>query len=231
MHGLPWHDPYRIRSDRELIAWINEIGFLPLFANEIEGFSAEEHVSPDFWWTGDPEQDPWLWRERIARSEEVAYGKFFNKKSGFISKAWFPVFANYRRNGYDFDALWDDEQASIRSKKIMDCFEEQPEYIGLELKRKAGFGKEGEKNFPSILTDLQMRTYLVIRDFRRKVNKKGSEYGMPVSVYAKPEELWGYDLVTSAYPSPPQQCKAQIFAQTRRLYPHATEKQLEKLLK
>ena len=34
---------------RELINWINEVGFLPLFANEVSGFSAEEHVSPLFW--------------------------------------------------------------------------------------------------------------------------------------------------------------------------------------
>lgn len=59
MYGMEWDDPYRIRSYRELINWINEIGFLPLFKNEIEGFSAEEHTSNLFWWTGDREQDPW----------------------------------------------------------------------------------------------------------------------------------------------------------------------------
>lgn len=87
-----------------MINWINEIGFLPLFKNEVEGFSAEEHVSPLCWWTGDAENDLWEWREIIARSGEVAYGKFFGKKTGFVSKEWFPVFANYRRDGYDFDA-------------------------------------------------------------------------------------------------------------------------------
>lgn len=57
MYGLDWDNPYRIRSYQELINWINEVGFLPLFRNEIEGFSAEEHTSPRFWWTGDREQD------------------------------------------------------------------------------------------------------------------------------------------------------------------------------
>ena len=118
MRGLDWDNPYRIRTPEELINYINQVGFLPLFANEVPGFSAEEHVSPLFWWTGDPEQDPWLWREIIARSGKVAYGKFFNRKTGFISKEWLPAFANYRRNGYDFDALWDDEMASFREKKI-----------------------------------------------------------------------------------------------------------------
>ena len=36
MYGMDWDDPYRIRSCRELINWINEIGFLPFFKNEIE---------------------------------------------------------------------------------------------------------------------------------------------------------------------------------------------------
>ena len=39
MRGLDWDDPSRIRSWEELIGWINEVGFLPLFKNEIPGFS------------------------------------------------------------------------------------------------------------------------------------------------------------------------------------------------
>ncbi len=89
MHGLDWDNPYRIRSFQELINWINEVGFLPLFRNEIEGFSAEEHTSPRFWWTGDKEQDPWEWREIIARTGTVAYGKFFNKKAGLFLRNGF----------------------------------------------------------------------------------------------------------------------------------------------
>ena len=41
MHGLDWDNPYRIKTWQELVNWINEIGFLPLFGNEVEGFSAE----------------------------------------------------------------------------------------------------------------------------------------------------------------------------------------------
>ena len=80
MRGLRWDDPARIRSWQELIHWIDEIGFLPLFRNEIDGFSAEEHTSDRYWWSGDPEQDPWEWRQFIARSGQVAYGKFFGKR-------------------------------------------------------------------------------------------------------------------------------------------------------
>lgn len=82
LHGADWDSPDRIRSWQELIEYVDAVGFLPLFKNEVEGFSVEEKTSPLFWWTGDPKQDPWEWRAIIARSEKVAYGKFFNKKAG-----------------------------------------------------------------------------------------------------------------------------------------------------
>lgn len=104
MRGLDWDDPARIRSWEDLLDWIDEIGFLPLFKNEIDGFSVEEHTASLSWWTGDPMQDPWEWRELMARSGRVAYGKFFSRKAGFVSKTWFPHFANFRRDGYDFDS-------------------------------------------------------------------------------------------------------------------------------
>ncbi len=232
MHGLDWDDPCRIRTWRELVNWINEVGFLPLFGNEIKGFSVEEHVSPGFWWTGDAEQDPWEWRETIARSREVVYGKFFGRKAGFISLEWLPYFANCRRNGYDFDSLYDEGLANARSKQIMDVFAD-PEHDGAwkdnlifstELKRRAGFGKEGAKNFPGILTELQMQLYLVVVDFKRRQNKRGGEYGMPVSILLPPEAVWGYDAVASAYGEAPEASANRIAEQIMKHWPAADER-------
>lgn len=223
MHGMAWDDPNRIRTRHELVDWINEVGFVPLFKNEIPGFSVEEHTSDLFWWTDDPAQDPWKWRELIARSGEVAYGKFFGGKAGFISKEWFPHFANRRRNGYDFDSRWDEELASIRCKKIMDQFSNRDELYSNELKQLAGFGKGGEKNFDGTVTELQMQTYLIVRDFRKRLNKKGFEYGWPISVYTTPEALWGYDYVTSAYSTAPDESGQLILNQLRRNFPQTGE--------
>ena len=240
MRGLDWNNPYRIRTWRELISWINEVGFLPLFANDVEGFSAEERVSPDFWWTNDPERDPWLWREYIARSHEVAYGKFFDKKAGFISVEWLPYFANYRRDGYDFDARWQDGLANVREKAVMDYFVSEDadgetiwkteEILSTELKRLAGFGKEGAKNYPGIVTGLQMNLYLVISGFRRRRNKKGREFGMPVSVMFPPETIWGYDTLTSAYRESPRTSWERIVGRVREVFPASSVRNIEKLI-
>jgi hypothetical protein len=230
MYGVDEHDPECIHTVDDAIENINRLGFLPLFKNDIPGFSLEERTVADYWWSGNEKRDPWEWREIIARSGEVAYGKFFDKKAGFISKKWFPYFANYRREGYDFDALWDDEKASLRQKKIMDLFEKENELYSFEVKKKAGFGKGGEKNFEGTMAKLQMQTYLCVRDFRQKKNKSGVGYGMDVAVYCKPEQLWEYDYVTSAYSEAPQDSAGRIAAHMAEIYPAATEKQIKKVL-
>lgn len=240
MRGMDWNDPYRIRTWKELVKWIKEVGFLPLFANEVEGFSAEEHVSSNFWWTGDKDQDPWEWREIIAAGHEVAYGKFFGRKAGFISLEWLPYFVNSRRSGYDFDARWEDGRASRREKKIMDFFIGEDEdgdsifkeiqILSTELKKQAGFGKGGEKNYQGIITQLQMETYLVISDFRRRKNKHGEEYGMAVSVLLPPESIWGYDIVTAAYSESPKKSWERQINRVKELYPDADDQKIIHLL-
>lgn len=233
MHGVFEDDPKCIHTVEEAITYINEVGFLPLFKNDIPGFSLEEHTVSEYWWSGDAGRDPWVWREIIARSGRVVYGKFFDKKTGFISKDWFPYFANYRRNGYDFDALWDDEKASMREKKIMDLFAEEnadAELYSFEVKQNAGFGKDGEKNFEGIVTDLEMKMYLCMRDFRQRKNKKGENYGWTIAVYSTPEHLWGYDHVTSAYIEDPAESWERIAKRMNDICPTATEAQIRRVI-
>lgn len=233
MHGMDPDDPECIHTVFELEQYIEKIGFLPLFRNEIPGFSVEEHTPSGGWWSGDPSIDPWEWRGILAARGNVAYGKFFNRTAGFISREWFPVFANYRRDGYDFDARWDDELASMKSKKIMDLFAEENqdrELFSFETKELSGYGKGGEKNFEGEITSLQMQTYLCIREFRRRKNKSGQEYGWGIAVYCTPEHLWGYDHVTGCYQEDPKDSEKRIFSRVEELYPGADERSLRKVL-
>ncbi len=234
MHGVEWDDPLCIHSVEDVVKYVNEIGFLPLFKNEIPGFSLEERTLPEHWWCDDPKKDPWMWRAMIARGRDIAYGKFFDKKAGFISKRWLPYFANYRRDGYDFDALYEDGKASNKHNKIMLNFIEDKrdsEIYSNELKKIAGFGKDGEKGFDGVITSLMMQTYLCNCDFRKRKNKKGQEYGWDVAIYSSLEHLWGYDYVTSKYKEKPADSWNTIVEHMKEIYPNATEKQIKKVLK
>lgn len=231
--GCESDNPKCLHTVEEAIAYINEVGFLPFFSNDIPGFSLEERTVSEDWWCDDKAKDPWIWREIIAESGNIAYGKFFYNRAGFITKDWLPFFANYRRDGYDFDALWDDEKAPLRSKKIMDMFAEEnsdAEIFSNELKQKSGFGKDGEKGFEGVITSLQMQTYLCIREFKQRKNKKGESYGWPIAVYCTLEHLFGRDIVSRAYTEPATESGKRIVKHVMELYPEATPQQIKRLL-
>ena len=135
--------------------------------------------------------------------------------------------------GYDFDSLWEDGKASARQKKIMDLYAEDlvnEEYYSNELKKKAGFGKDGAKGFDGMITGLQTQMYLCVSDFRQRKNKNGEEYGWPIAIYATPEHLWGYDYVRGAYSEKSEDSGKRIAEHIRDVYPIATEKQIQKML-
>lgn len=236
MMGCEKSDPKLLRTADDLLELLRHIGFLPLFAGEIAGFSVEERTLASSWWSGDIQSDPWEWRIALAGHPEIAYGKFFDKKAGFIHRDFFPVFANYRRNGYDFDSLFDEGLVPHRAKKIMDVFEQineagGNEIMSNELKEKAGFNKEGgEKNFEGVLTELQMQTYLIVSDFRQRKNKNGEDFGWHIGVMKMPETKWGYDFISSQYNEEPSDSWQKIVAQIRSFFPHADEQQIQKTL-
>jgi hypothetical protein len=230
MEGLESNDEKRIKSSKELNDFINDIGFLPLFKNRIEGFSVEELTAKNAWWSGNLE-DPWAWRETIASEGEIAYGKLFSGKAGFVSKRWYPIFAAFRRDGYDFDSRYEDGLASHRAKKVMDLFSVYETLPSFEIKKLAGFGKDGEKGFEGVMTSLQMQTYITVRAFQRKANKKGEEYGWPVSVYSLSEKLFGEDFVRCAYYKKAKEAKAEIARYLQKRFPQTTEIDIEKCIK
>lgn len=248
MNGLDWTDEGCLHSPEELLALIDKVGFMPLFENRIPGFSVENLTDAAYWWTGDEATDPWEWRMLLARTGKVAYGKFFGNKAGFVSRKWFPYFANYRRDGYDFDSRYEDGKAEFRERAVMKLFE--PEGVDMwdvkksqlarygcaeslytfEMKERAGFGKDGFKNFEGVLSKLQMQTYLVVRDFKPRLNKQGESFGWAVAVMTPPEYLWGYKHVTSRYNESPSESLSKIVAQICRYY-DADERDVRRVVK
>lgn len=235
MKGCAADDPNRLRTAADAAALVRKIGFLPLFSNEIPGFSIEERTLSENWWKDDAARDPWAWRQILARQPDIIYGKLFDRRAGFISAEWFPVLANYRRNGYDFDTLIDEGLAPHRARKLMRLFltdglPNEASFFSFQLKAAAGFGKGGEKNFEGVLTDLQMQTYLCIADFRQRLNKAGRPYGWNIAVIEAPERKLGYASFSAAYREDPERSWMRICEQIRRFFPDAAEAQLQKWL-
>ena len=222
-------DGFVVRSADELEELVHEWGFLPFFRSRVPGFSVEEHIPRELWFS-DEEDGPWEWKGPIARSGRCVYGKFFGGKAGFVSREWFPDFANFRRDGYDFDARYDDGLASRKDKDVYDTVAEHGALLSRELKRLRNYRKGGNTGFDTVITRLQMQTYITIGDFVYLQDKFGRPYGWGVAEYTTPEAQFGYEFVASSYRRKPEESKERILAHLRTVLPEVPEKRLLKLI-
>lgn len=208
---------------------VQQVGFLPFFRCDIPGYSLEERTPPERWFQKGVE-GPWEWREQAALRQIIGYGKLVRNKAGFVSAELFPLLANYRRDGYDYDAKYEDGLLKRREKLVMDAVVQNGEMLSADIKKMCGFGKNGEKGFDGILTGLQMQTYLLVRQFVYKKDKAGRQYGWGVGQYTTAERVFGEEVVTSRYHQDPKESFAELTGiLSKRL--DVPQKALEKLLR
>lgn len=218
-----------LRCPDDVAELTEALGFLPFFANGIPGFSVEEHTPRELWFT---EADgPWEWKGPIARTKRCLYGKFFGGKAGFISLEWFPDFANYRRDGFDFDSRYESGLASRKDMNVYDTVSRYGTVLSKKLKSLCGYSKGGEKGFDGVITRLQMQTYICVADFEYMRDKYGKQYGWGVARYSTPEELLGYEAVTSAYSREPAESLERILDHLKNVLPEADSARLLKMIK
>ena len=218
-----------ISSFEDLKKAVQELGFLPYFTNSVSGFSIEEHVDPRVWFGQEP--GTWEWKGPVINDLNCAYGKFFERKAVYISKEWFPDFANYRRDGYDFDARYEDGLASFRDKTLYELVEKNAPVLSKRLKAAGNYRKGGNKGFDTIISRLQAQSYVVISDFVYMVDRNGNEYGWGVAEYSTPERFMGSDFTDHVYEREPEASYERIRQHLHEILPDADDQAIVKLLK
>lgn len=219
---------FTIRTRQDLMEAVERCGFVPLFANSLPGFSVEEHVDQAVWFNGNGD-GVWEWKGPVIQATGCAYGKFFEHKAAFISREWFPDFANYRRDGYDFDARYDDGLAPYRDKELYDLLSANAPILSKHLKQKGDYRKGGKKGFDTIVTRLQAQCYVITSDFVYLQDRWGKPYGWGVAQYTTPE-LWIPGFVGAVYERSPEESYARIFDHLHRLFPKAEEDEIDAIL-
>lgn len=218
----------KIHTCPELTDYVRKIGFLPLLNIGIPGWSADDvvddeaayHTLPEGGW----EWPLWQWKGSALREGGCVYGKFFAGKAGFISRAWWPDFYNWRRSKHPAP-----EEGSIEDA-ILTTLREHGSMIARELRAACGFtGKNMRSKFDGYTARLQMATYIVTEDFVYPVDKHGREYGFGWALLTTPERLLGREACLCD--RSPEESYERMLAHLSRLLPKATEKQIKKLLK
>ncbi len=220
---------FTIKKMEDLVELIDRFGFVPFFDNEIEGFSIEDHIDPKLWFSDVLGRS--VWKVPVFKKPRCAYGKFFRGKAVYISRKWFPDFANYRRDGYDFDARFEDELASYKEKELYDLLAANAPIRSKELKHLGNYKKGGKTGFDSTITKLQGMCYVLNNDFVYETDRHGQTYGWGVAEYTTPEVFFGKTFAKKAYGKEPAESYRKILKHLKKILPYAEEEQIVRLLK
>lgn len=216
----------QISSAPQMMEAIQELGFVPLLYSGIPGFSAEEMVDEDCRYVvyDDGWDWPmWKWKGPIINEGGCVYGKFFDKKAGYISLDWWPDFSNWRRSVNPMP-----EEGSIE-EAILLTLQEHGSLITRELRSACGFtGPKMRSRFDAYVTRLQMACRIVTEDFVYPRDRHGREYGWGWSLLTTPERLYGRDACHCD--RSPQDSRDLILKHLHGILPNATPQQLLKLI-
>lgn len=216
-----------IHSCAELTVFVDKIGFLPLLSSGIAGWSAEDIVDEDCQYLKLPdggwEWPLWEWKSSVIQESGCAYGKFFNKKAGFISKDWWPDFCNWRRHIIPYPTQGSIEEA------ILLTLHENGSMITRDLRSACGFiGKNMRSRFDTFLTKLEMGGYIVTEDFIYPYDKHNRRYGWGWSLLTTPETLFGYDSCHTDIS--PEESYMKILSHFKKILPEESEQSLKQII-
>jgi hypothetical protein len=209
------------------MTYIQQIGFLPLLDSGIAGYAAEDIVDDDCRYVVMPDGSwdwpLWKWKGPIVTEGNCVYGKFFNKKAGFISRDWWPDFCNYRRSIFPAP-----KEGSIEEAILM-TLSEQGSLITRELRAACGFtGPKMRSRFDAYITRLQMACRIITEDFVYPRDRHNREYGWGWALLTTSEQLLGREACHC--PRTPQQSYQRLFNHFKSILPQATDQQIKKLL-
>lgn len=190
------------------------------------------YETPVRWHTGDPETDPWEWRMRVLEErDDIAYGKLFFQKSGFITREWYPDFLAVRRQGASLKDAYQEGRISHYAKRVYEAMEGHEALALHELKRAAAFSKEDASKFDRALVELQGKMYLTLCGRQQKRSQTGEAYGWSSTVLCKAEAFFGPEVWEASLGIRPEAAQERIAAQVLRLNPAADAKKISRFIK
>lgn len=217
-----------VHNATELMDYIQQVGFLPLLYSGIRGFSADEAVDPDCRYVllddGGWDWPLWKWKGPIVTEGGCVYGKFFNKKAGFVSRDWWPDLYNWRHHAHPAPSAGSIEET------ILITLREHGSLITRELRSACGFtGPKMRSRFDGYVTRLQMACRIVTEDFVYPRDKHNHEYGWGWALLNTPEQLLGKEACHCD--RTPEESLERMLNHLSHILPRASEKQLENLIK
>ena len=113
----------------------------------------------------------------------------------------------------------------------MDLLNEYHVLTTKEIKPMLGYSRNGRKGYDTVITRLQMETYVTVKNFVYAVDRKGEFYGWGIAQYTTPEEVFGRKYIEKAYKRSPEESLQRMIRQIRKIRPGVSEADVWQFLK
>lgn len=214
----------------EFLAFVDASGLMAFAGKFLEGLpKLDQLTAPSQWHTGDPETDPWQWKDRAATEKRLAFGCVLGGHKGFISLGLYPLFHTACRPAEPMEKRYYDGYVPKTAYDVYKLFQDGSVLDTSDIRRSMNVSKkDGASAVDTAITRLQSEFYITVCGNRRKVSFEGVEYGWPANTYCRVEDWAGDRLIDTE--TTRGEARQQILAHCAALDSKIDLKKLEKLL-
>jgi hypothetical protein len=170
---------------QDFIDQVDELGFLPM-SGLAPGLPSLGDLTPgSSWHTGDPDTDPWQWKDRAAQEKKLAYGCILNGQKGFVSRNLYAAFYTALHPPQPMPVRWSEGLVDRTTWLLWNLFEKQGVLSTFEAHRMLASPSSGSSRIDRCLQSLQAAYYITGAGNARKVSHSGQEYGWPAMRYQR----------------------------------------------
>ncbi|MBQ5986317.1 MAG: hypothetical protein IJL59_03535 [Clostridia bacterium] len=212
-----------ISTKEQLAELVDRIGFLPFFSSGIPGFSLRDHVDPSVWFVDDVE-GPWEWKGEVG-----VYGKLFRGKAVFMSPEWYAILACFRRDGYDYEGMYEDGFLPHDALPIMAELEKES-VISTDLRARVRLNFK-DSGFDKVMNLLQMKCFVLPTSFEYSFDTKGRRYGWGLARYTLSDKRFGALIEDAEAKYKPTEAKELLIERMMAICPGIDRKKAERFVK
>jgi hypothetical protein len=178
----------------DLISYVDRYGVLAFYGKMPAGILTLEALTLEQnWLTGDPNTDPWQWKDRAASKHKLAFGCVLNGHKGFLSQDMYPLFYDAFHDAITLEERYLNGLVPKMEMDIYRMFEPGAVLSTADIRSALHVTKkQGASEADSALKSLQRQFLISVCGSKRKLSFEGLEYGWPANAYCL-TELWAKD--------------------------------------
>lgn len=184
----------------DLINYVDKKGMLAFYGKMPAGFVTLEALTLEkSWHTGNPDTDPWQWKDRAVSEHKLAFGCVLNGHKGFLSKDMYALFYDAFYEAIPLEERYLDGIVPKMEMEIYRMFLSGAVLSTADVRSALHITKKhGASEADSALKSLQRQFLISVCGSKRKLSFEGLEYGWPANAYCL-TELWAKEWLTKKH--------------------------------